>query len=249
MNVWRLELLRLIRTRRWIALFGIYLFFGFLGPFTARYLNEILARTAGQQGGLVVELPPPTPHDGIAQYVSNVAQLGVLVVVVIAAGAFFMTPEIATFLRTRVERMSGIMVPKYLMASAGAIAAFLLGSGAAWYETEILLGNLPISHMLAGIGYGVLSLLFVVAVVAAVSARATSMLSTVLISIVALLLLPILGLIKGVNDWLPTSLVSAMGPLAGGAAIGDYVKAAVVAIVMIAMLLVLAVRGHASREI
>jgi ABC-2 type transport system permease protein len=248
-SMWKLEWLRLVRTKRWVALFGVYLFFGFLGPITARYLNEILARAAAQQQGFVFDAPPPTPRDGIAQYVGNTAQLGVLVVVVVAAGAFFMKPEIATFLRTRVERVTGLLAPKYLVASGGAIAAFLAGTGAAWYETQVLLGSLPVSHMLAGIGYGILSLLFVVAVVAAVSARAKSMLSTVLISIVALLLLPVLGLIKGVNDWLPTSLISAMAPLAGGSAIGDYTKAAIVAVVAIGVLLVLAARGHASREI
>ncbi len=40
MNPWRLEWLRLTRTPRTIALAGVYLFFGLLGPVTAKYLQE-----------------------------------------------------------------------------------------------------------------------------------------------------------------------------------------------------------------
>jgi ABC-2 type transport system permease protein len=248
-NVWKLEWLRVLRTKRWIALFGVYLFFGFLGPITARYLNEILARAAAQQQGFVFDAPPPTPHDGIAQYVSNAGQLGILVVVVVAAGAFFMNPEIATFLRTRTEGTVRLLLPKYVVAVGAAAAAFLAGTAAAWYETVVLIGSLPTANMILGIGYGILSLLFVVALVAAVSARAKSTLATVLVSIVALLLLPLLGLIKGVSPWLPSSLITALGSLAGDADAGGFVKAAVVSAVTTGVFLVLAVRGHSTREV
>ena len=42
MSLWRLELLRLTRTRRGLALFAVYLLFGFVGPLTARYLSDLL---------------------------------------------------------------------------------------------------------------------------------------------------------------------------------------------------------------
>ena len=47
MNLWRLEWLRLVRTKRWIALVGIYVFFGLLGPLSARYMGEIVERFGG----------------------------------------------------------------------------------------------------------------------------------------------------------------------------------------------------------
>ena len=42
MNLWRLEVIRLFRTKRWIALLGVYVFFGLVGPLSARYIREIL---------------------------------------------------------------------------------------------------------------------------------------------------------------------------------------------------------------
>ena len=42
MNLWRLEYLRLRRTWRGPGLTVIFLFFGVLGPITARYIEQIL---------------------------------------------------------------------------------------------------------------------------------------------------------------------------------------------------------------
>ena len=58
MTLWRLEWLRLIRTRRWIALVAVYLFFGLLGPIGAKYIGEILARFGG---GIEVSFPIQFP--------------------------------------------------------------------------------------------------------------------------------------------------------------------------------------------
>jgi hypothetical protein len=71
----------------------------------------------------------------------------------------------------------------------------------------------------------------------------------VLLSIVALLLMPLLGLIKGVGPWLPSSLITALASLAGGSDAGGFLKAAIVTAIATLVLLALAVRGHATREI
>ena len=76
-----------MRTKRWLALFGVYVFFGFLGPLTARYMNEILDRFGGNLEGAVIQFPDPQPVDGLTQYAANVSQLGVLMAVIVAAAA------------------------------------------------------------------------------------------------------------------------------------------------------------------
>ena len=57
MTLWRLEWLRLVRTRRLVVIIAVYVFFGLTGPLSARYLGEILNRVGG---GIKVELPAPT---------------------------------------------------------------------------------------------------------------------------------------------------------------------------------------------
>ena len=68
MNGWKLERLRMTRTPRAIALAGTYLFFGLLGPVTAKYMPDIVDRV---QSGMQVILADPTPKEGIANSYSQ----------------------------------------------------------------------------------------------------------------------------------------------------------------------------------
>lgn len=250
MTLWRLEWLRLVRTRRWIALFGVFVFFGFLGPFTARYLGEIVAFAGGELDGATIEFPPPVPADGLGQYVSNAMQIGTLVAVIVAAGAlaFDAVPEMGVFLRTRVPSRRAILVPRIVTVALAVSGAYLLGAGVAWYETWVLIGAPDAGAVLAGAGYGLVFLLFVVALVAAAAQRASSVLGTVMISIVALLVMPIFGVAQAVGRWLPTHLAGALGAIpAGTADPGDYLGATAVTVVA-AFLLLWAAVGLAGRR-
>lgn len=252
MSLWRLEWLRLVRTRRWIALFGVFVFFGFLGPLTAAYLPEIIGFAGGDLEGATVEFPPAVPPDGMVQYVSNAMQLGTLVAVVVVAGAlaFDAIPEMGVFLRTRVSSVRAILMPRIVLSSAFVVVAFVLGALAAWYETLVLLGSLDVAAVLTGIVLGALFLLFVVALVAAAAGRATSVLGTVMSSIVVLLALPLLGLSSAIGRWLPTHLSGALGALTSGElSTADYLPAVTVTAVAIAVLLWAAIRLAEAREL
>lgn len=248
MNLWRLEWLRLVRTKRWIALVGIYVFFGLVGPLSARYLGEIVERFGG---GVEVTFPPPVPADGMIQYVSNVSQLGLLVAVVVAAGslAFDAKPEMGVFLRTRVDRVWDILVPRLGVSFLAVGAAFVLGALAAWYETAVLIGSLPVGGTLAGIAYGLLYLALVVAVVAAAGSRSKNVLGAVLITVVVLLAMPIIGIIEAIGRWLPSHLVGALSGIPGGAAVSEYFPAAGISLILIGLSLWLAVRWSEAREL
>jgi hypothetical protein len=89
MSAWRLERLRMTRTPRAIALGAVYLFFGLLGPVTARYLQDIVNHA---QSGVQVIIAHPTAKDGIANYISQASQTGLVVVVVIARAPSPSTP-------------------------------------------------------------------------------------------------------------------------------------------------------------
>jgi len=251
MSLWRLEWLRLVRTKRWIVLVAVYLFFGLLGPFSARYLSDILNLVGGDFEGATIILPPPEPVDGLAQFASNAAQVGLLVAVVVAAGALTLDakPEMGIFLRTRVADVRELIWPRYVVSAGAIVCSFVLGALAAWYESVVLIGGLPAGAVLAGIGYGVLYLLFVVAVVAAVAGRARSVLGTVLVSILVLVLMPILGIVDAVGHWLPSHLVGALTAIPDGAAATEYLKATFVTAVAGAVAFWLAVRWTTAKEL
>ncbi len=247
MTAWRLEWLRLTRSRRAVALGCVYVFFGLLGPVMAKYMEQIVNRV---QSGVRVTFPAPTPATGITNYVSQVSQTGLVVVVLIAASAFSFDSRrgLSTFLRTRATIWQ-LVAPRFVTNAAAAVAAYVAGSLAAWYETALLLGAPPAGPMLAGITCGALYLVFAVAVTAAASSIARSTLGSAGITLAALLLLPVLGTIGALHDWLPSTLVDAPVNLLGTSHLADFVPSILVTCAGTALLLAAAVARLRAREV
>ena len=249
MNLWRLELLRLVRTRRAVALGAVYAFFGLLGPLTARYLGEIIDRFGS--GDMTVIVPTPVPADGIEQFASRAFQIGLLVAVVVAAGALALdaVPEMSIFLRTRVRPAGRLVIPRYVVAAGAVAVSYVAGVGIAWYETVVLLGALPVGGMLVGTLLGVLYLAFAVAVAAAVGSRLQGVAGTVGVTLLVLLALPIIGIAEALGRWLPSHLVGAQAALVRDARFGDYLPATLVTVVLVGALLGLAALWAEAREL
>ncbi|MGZ8755340.1 MAG: hypothetical protein ACXW15_09140, partial [Acidimicrobiia bacterium] len=163
--------------------------------------------------------------------------------------AFDAKPEMGVFLRTRVPRVWDILIPRLAVSFLAVGASFVLGALAAWYETVVLIGSLPVGRTLAGIGFGLLYLAMVIAVVAAAGSRARNVLGAVMITIVVLLVMPILGIVEAIGRWLPSHLVGALSDIPGGTAIGDYLPAAAVSVIVTGLSLWLSVRWSARREL
>lgn len=248
MTLWRLELLRLVRTHRWMILFGVYVFFALIGPLTARYFAEIMASFGGD---LTITAPEPRPIDGLAQFLSNTTQIGLLAVVIVAAGplAVDARPELAAFLRTRVERASTLLLPRYVVVTAASVLALVVGTALAWAMTDALIGALPAAAVIGGTALGALYLGFAVAVVAAVAGFTRSTTGAVFTALVALLALPLIGLVPAIEPWLPSRLVGAPLGLIDGVPGSDFVRSVAVTVAATAGLLWLAVRRFAMREI
>jgi ABC-2 type transport system permease protein len=247
MTLWRLEVARLVRSRRLVALLGVYAFFGLTGPLLARYMAEIMERVGG---GIQVIIPDPVPADGITQFLGNASQIGLLVVLVVAAGALALdaTPPLSAFLRTRAS-IPRLLLPRYVVATGAACAAFTVGMLAAWYETQVLLGSLPVGSMLVGIGLSWLYLAFAVAVVAAVAGFTRGQATTVLGALGALLLLPVVGIAEPVQPWLPSALLGAVTALLEGVPATEYLRALAVTVIATGALIALAARRVERREL
>jgi ABC-2 type transport system permease protein len=248
MNLWRLEWLRLLRTRSWIALAAVFLFFGLLGPVSARYMEAILQRFAGD---VTVLLPPPTPASGLEQYLGNVLQIGLLVVLAVAAGAlaFDRPVERAAFYRSRVPRAWSLLVPRYAVVTLATIAAFVLGTLGAWYETIVLLGDLPVDAMLLGMLFTSLYLAFAVAVAAFASSFARGPLAIVPLAAGLLIVVPLLGLLAPLRDWLPSHLLGSLVGLVVGVPSDVYLRPALVAVVLTGVCLAVAAARLDRREL
>jgi ABC-2 type transport system permease protein len=249
MSTWRLEWLRLARTPRAISLAAVYLFFGLTEPALTKYASQIFSHVSS---GAQITFPAPTPAAGLSSYVSQASQIGMIVVVVLAAGAFTFDSRhgVATFLRTRAASMWQLVTPRFTVSAAAGAAAYLLGTLAAWYETSLLIGPVPAGAALGGILCGAVYLAFAVAVTGVAASVVRSTLGTVGLSLVVLLLLPIAGLFRAVHDWLPTTLATAPTDLLTTAHdVVHFVPALAVSVGATAALLALAVTRLRAREV
>ncbi|MEO8107377.1 MAG: hypothetical protein ABI720_08665 [Actinomycetes bacterium] len=248
LSAWRLEWLRLVRSPRLASLVAVYLFFGLLGPVTARYMSKILERA---ESNLTIIAGEPRPVDGMTNFISQANQTGLVVVIVVAAGAlaFDARRGVSTFLRTRTRQMSTLVAPRFTISATAAIAAYALGTLGAWYETTLLIGRLPALSVLEGWLCGSVYLLFAVAVTTMAASLARSLLGTVGLAVGILLALPIAGTFPEVHRWLPSSLATAPVDLLGSAELVDYIPALSVTVVTTGALVAYALRRLQDREV
>jgi ABC-2 type transport system permease protein len=248
MNLWKLEWLRMTRSSKGIALVGVFVFFGIIGPLSAAYIGEILEQFGG---GIEVTFPEPTAADGITQYVGNVQQIGLLVLVMIAAGALTMESryEMAVFLRTRVRNARQLLAPRFVVVAASGVFAFAVGLLVAWYETAVLIESPDAGAMAAIFALGATYLVFAVAVVAFAGTHLKKVLPSVMLTLGILLIVPIFGLFPPVAEWLPSHLLGSSNDLLRGGEVADYWRSFVVTVGMTFVLLAASVRGLGRREL
>jgi ABC-2 type transport system permease protein len=249
MSLWRLEWLRLIRTPRAVSLAAVFVAIGLIEPVVTKYQGKLLAHVGN---GITIIAPPPTAADGLNGYVSQIMLIGLILVVVLAAGAltFDATPGRAIFLRTRVPSSWRLIAPRVAVSAAAAIVAYALGTIAAWYETSLLLGPLPAARMLAGLLCAAAYLTFAVAVTALAAALTRTTLATAGTAFVVLLALPVLGTVHVLERWLPSALVDAPVELVNGAhQLAYFSPALVVAAAATVAALVIATTRLAAREV
>jgi ABC-2 type transport system permease protein len=248
MTLWRLEMLRLLRTHRWTIIVGVYVAFAVIGALTARYMGEIMTNFATD---LVVEVPDPRPVDGVGQFLGNVTQIGLLAIVIVAAGSLAIDAraEVAAFLRVRVDRARILLWPRYVAVTTVAVFSLVVGTAITWALTGMLIGALPAPAMLLGTLYGAIYLLFAVAVVAAIAGLVRNTTPTVFLSLLVLLLLPVLGLFPPIQPWLPSHLVGAVASMVEGAPAADYLRATAITLIAIPALLAVAASGLERREL
>jgi ABC-2 type transport system permease protein len=207
MSPWRLETLRLMRTGRLIALVATFVILGFAMPVLTYFLPQLIEQSAGN---IEIVVPKQTAADGIIGYASNLAQIGTLVVVVVAAASFAIDarPALGAYYRTRLPSIGRLLLPRALMLAAAAGLSLVLGTLGAWYETEILLGTVDVAALAKGTMLMALWFGFVICLTAGVAGIQRSVLGVAGVALGILLVGVFLGGLSVLSSWMPTRLAA-----------------------------------------
>ncbi|MDX6352961.1 MAG: type transport system permease protein [Streptomyces sp.] len=208
LSPWRVELLRINRTRRLLVLAALQIFLGATGPLVARYAQQIFSRVSGSSA-VTITVAAPRPADGILGYYKSAMQVGLVACAVVTALAVCMDsrPALSVFYRTR-SNTSRLMAPRLALTLLAACGTYTLGFLFAWYETLVLIGAPAVVPTVETWSLGLGYTAFAVVLTFIVSGFSTSSLASVGTTVAVMILLPVLGGVRVLSDWVPSRLTT-----------------------------------------
>lgn len=175
------ELCEAARTHKLTVMGLLFLLFGIMNPLTAKLLPDILSSV--MPAGMSITLPAPSATDSWAQFLKNIPQMGLIVLVILFGG--IMANELSrgtlTHLLTKGLSRKTVILAKFAVAALIWTAAYalcfgvtyvytvyfwpmdrvqslLVSSVGLWVFGLLLLSTLPLGGVLFRSGYGCLLL-------------------------------------------------------------------------------------------
>lgn len=205
----RVETRRLTRSGLLIGLLATFVFFGLSGPALALAMPAILG-TATSTEQLTIEAAPATAVDGITLFNQSAMQLGLILAVAIAVSsmAWDARSGSSVYYRTRVARLSTVIVPRLAVSWIAAILAYSLGLLLAVVITNLTIGRIS-SDLILGVWAGsTIYLVMAMAIGFLVMAFTRRTAPAIAIATILALVLPLLSQFPALSSWTPTTLLT-----------------------------------------
>ncbi len=152
------EVMEQVRTYKLVIVAGIFLFFGISTPLLLKYLPDIIKLTGEQ---IPIEIPPPTAMQALAEYVSTVGQVGLLLAVLLAMGSISGEVKAGTAIMTLSKPISraSFVGAKIIALSSNFLLSLAISSAASFVYTVWLIENTDVAGFL---GVNVLLAVFLI---------------------------------------------------------------------------------------
>lgn len=196
----------LIRTKKILILFLIFIFFGLTSPMIAYYTPDLL-KSMGNMGQ--TSLPKPTILESYDQLIKNFSGLITYLLIVIVAGELVgerKKGQLTTLMNNGVAK-SQFVLSKVVTQFVSAILIYLLALAAFAFYNQLLFGKALNSH--SGLSFASLLLysLFIMALTNCFGSFLPSMALTLVASFAGTLLLSLFNLFK-FGKYLPNYLIT-----------------------------------------
>lgn len=214
----RLRAREIVRTWRVWVLPTVLVFFAATGPVTTRFTKDILAATLGAGQAGMISLPDPTASDAYAQWASNLTQIVVLVIIVLAAGAInseVRSGVAALILVKPVTRAAYVLSHALVLVVFVALTASL-GAVVSWLVTTTVFGAAPLGPVLGATAVWVVLAAVLISAALLASAAFDAFAGAAGIGIGAFSLLALLGVVPQLAEYTPAGLVPLMNAIAAG---------------------------------
>jgi len=203
------ELIAQLRTHRTLITLAVFFVAGLISPLLAKYTPLLLELVPDMPAEFASLIPEPTINDAVGQYLKNVSQFGVILVIVLNMGAVAVEKErgTAAMLLTKPVKPGMVILTKWLAGMVNLSVGLLLAAiGCAFYTTLLfepfsLLNFLALNTLLL-VFFGVY---LSITLLASTLARTQAMAAALAFTGLALLLL--LGASPRVQELMPGKLL------------------------------------------
>ena len=130
------ELLESLRTYKLLIMIIVFMFFGMLGPLTAKLTPQILESL--MPAGMQVTMGEPTAFDSWAQFFKNVSQMGFIVVAILFSGIMANEFNRGTLIHPLTKGLprSTVIFSKFTVASMIWTISYLISFGLSYGYTK-----------------------------------------------------------------------------------------------------------------
>jgi ABC-2 type transport system permease protein len=147
----RKEFTEITRTWRLPTVAGALLFFAVMSPLAALAAPALVKSLTASQPGVVIQIPDPTFLDSYVQWIKNLSQMGLLVVVFSAAGLFASerTSGTAALVASKPVSAQAFAWAKYVAHAALVAGAVAVGTLVTLVGTRLAFGEAPVGPLLS----------------------------------------------------------------------------------------------------
>ena len=207
------ELRRLARSGLGLGVLVAFAFFGLSSPALAIYMPEILGAAASSDQ-LTISASQATPADAISLFNQSAMQLGLIVTVAVAITSvgWDTRPGSSIFYRTRVRRLSTVLLPRLAVDWLIAWATYSCGLLLTVVVTAGAIGRPPFAMVVrtwAACGLYIVMAMSIGHLLAAGLRRTTT---AIALTTLLVLVLPVMNQVPGMSRRLPTALLLPTGP-------------------------------------
>lgn len=234
----------------WIPLTFILL--GLAQPLTSYYMPEIMKNASNLPKGAVIKIPLPSSGEVLSQTLGQLNQMGILILVLAFMGIVSADRRSGMLKAILVKPIhyASYISAKWLSAILLSLTAVTLGMVAAWYYTNLLIGDFPFVKLIQGTGLYFGWILFIVTITVFLSSQLKS---SGLVAAFALLLSIILSLLTSLlekwMEWSPATLTSAASEIfINGKVEGPLYLPLTVTVLLVVTLLYLAASRSALQK-
>lgn len=251
MTMFRKELLEIMRTKKFIILIVVFLFVAFASPALAKITPQLL-KNLPAESGITINLPEPTWKDSIDQFIKNLSQVAILVLVFIFAGVIAEEKNKKTLeiVLTKPVSRTSFVSSKFLAAFTATSIVYIVSAIIFYAYTLVIFGNFSFVNFSLLAILALVYLLFTVATAILCSTFTSNSVVAAFIAFgIQIIIVSILGLIDQIKKYLPGNIFTNYKDVFSEIKPESYLPSALVTIAIIILCMIISISIFRKQEI